>query len=253
MFSQLALAAAFGVAAFLFSIVGHGGASAYIAIGTLGGIAPAQLRPIALMLGVSVASVSWWKFREHFVWRNFIPLAAASVPAAYFGAQLKISTQLLSLLLASLLAWSGAKLIIERPTTIAKWAAFSGANANTRHFVIAPICGASIGFLSGVLGIGGAILLGPLLLTLRWSDVKQTSAMSAAFSVANSVSGLVANAMGGTLAPVAALPYLGGAIVGASVGAYVGAKKFSSRALSVTLGTVLVAAAAKLAANALKG
>ena len=245
---KLPLAAAFGVAAFLYSLVGHGGATAYLALGSLAGISPAELRPIALSLNVAVAGIAAWNFRSHFVKELFLPLAAASVPAAFLGAQAKLSSAVFAGLLGAVLLWSGMRLIFAKKIEDSECPLFNGSKTFARQWIAAPCAGAALGLLSGALGIGGGILLSPLLLSLRWATVKQTAAVSSAFIVVNSASGLVSSALAGQLPHASAIPFLLAATAGALAGAYVGAKRFSSRALAVALGIVLVTAAVKMIA-----
>src|SRR6059036_4268293 len=107
---------AVGVIAFLYSSVGHAGASGYIAIMTLGGIAPAIIRPTALVLNILVASigaVQFWR-AGHFDWKLFWPFALLSVPAAYLGGYLQPSASILRILIGIVLLFSAARLLFRR-------------------------------------------------------------------------------------------------------------------------------------------
>jgi uncharacterized membrane protein YfcA len=88
---------AVGLIAFLYSSVGHAGASGYIAVMTLWGLAPTVIRPTALVLNILVASIGAFQFWRagHFVWKLFWPFALLSIPAAYFGGYLQPSASVL--------------------------------------------------------------------------------------------------------------------------------------------------------------
>src|SRR3982074_606794 len=107
---------AVGLIAFLYSSVGHAGASGYIAMMTLFGIAPTVIRPTALVLNILVASIGAFQFWRagHFSWQLFWPFALLSIPAAYFGGYLQPSTFVLKILLGLVLLFSAARLIFRR-------------------------------------------------------------------------------------------------------------------------------------------
>src|SRR5438445_11529360 len=110
------LFAAVGVVAFLYSSVGHAGASGYIAVMALWGIAPVVIRPTALALNILVASIGAFQFWRagHFDWKLFWPFALLSVPAAYFGGYLQPSASVLKILIGSVLLFSAVRLIFRR-------------------------------------------------------------------------------------------------------------------------------------------
>ena len=230
---------AVGVIAFLYSSVGHAGASGYIAIMTLGGIAPAIIRPTALVLNILVASIGALQFWRagHFDWKLFWPFALLSVPAAYFGGYLQPSASVLRILIGVVLLFSAARLVLRRsdpPETFAP----------SRPTAISV--GAGLGFLSGLTGTGGGIFLTPLLLFCRWAHIRQAAAVSALFIWVNSVSGLV-----GYFTRVHSIPSLGltlalAAIVGGIVGSHLGSRRFAVRVISLFLATVLLIAGTKL-------
>ena len=230
---------AVGVIAFLYSSVGHAGASGYIAIMTLGGIAPAIIRPTALVLNILVASIGALQFWRagHFDWKLFWPFALLSVPAAYFGGYLQPSASVLRILIGVVLLFSAVRLVLRRsdpPETFAP----------SRPTSISV--GAGLGFLSGLTGTGGGIFLTPLLLFCRWAHIRQAAAVSALFIWVNSVAGLV-----GYFTRVHSVPSLGltlalAAIIGGIVGSHLGSRRFAVRVISLFLATVLFIAGTKL-------
>src|SRR5438876_11263739 len=141
---------AIGIIAFLYSSVGHAGASGYIATMTLFGIETATIRPTALLLNILVASIGAFQFWRagHFSWKLFWPFALLSVPAAYFGGYLQPSASVLRILIGVVLLFSAVRLVLRRsdpPETFAP----------SRPMAISA--GAGLGFLSGLTGTGGGI------------------------------------------------------------------------------------------------
>src|SRR5207302_4923635 len=107
---------AVGLIAFLYSTVGHAGASGYIAVMTLWGIAPTTIRPTALVLNILVASIGAFQFWRagHFTWKLFWPFALLSIPAAYVGGYLQPSASVLRILIGVVLLFSAARLLFRR-------------------------------------------------------------------------------------------------------------------------------------------
>ena len=235
----ISLFLAVGVIAFLYSSVGHAGASGYIAVMTLWGLAPAVIRPTALVLNILVASIGAFQFWRagHFSWRLFWPFALLSIPAAYFGGYLQPSASVLRILIGLVLLFSAVRLIFRRcdqPEVISP----------SRPMAIGV--GAGIGFLSGLTGTGGGIFLTPLLLFCRWAHIRQAAAVSALFILVNSLSGLA-----GYFTAKHSIPSLGiflaaAAIIGGLVGSNLGSRHFPARTISLLLATVLMIAGIKL-------
>src|SRR6266568_3576629 len=230
---------AIGVIAFLYSSVGHAGASGYIATMTLFGIAPAAIRPTALVLNILVASIGAFQFWRagHFSWKLFWPFALFSIPAAYIGGYLQPSASVLRLLIGIVLLFSATRLVFRRsdpPQTFPP----------PRPMAISV--GAGLGFLAGLTGTGGGIFLTPLLLFCRWAHIRQAAAVSALFILVNSIAGLA-----GYFTAVHSIPSLGvvlgaAAIVGGIFGSHLGSRHFPVRTISIILAIVLSIAGAKL-------
>ena len=239
----LALAASMLVASFVYASVGHGGASAYIAAMALAGLAPAEMRPIALSLNIVVSSLATWKFWRagHFRWRLFWPFAAVSTPFAYLGG-------------AITLPGSIYKIVVGVVLLYAAWQLWRSARAGEEMrpvreppIALAIAIGAVLGLLSGLTGVGGGIFLSPLLLMLGWAGTKQTSAVAAPFILVNSAAGLAAGFVAGT----AALPPLtwilaATVLVGGGLGAEYGSRRFANPVVRRFLAVVLGVAGAKM-------
>ena len=225
--------------AFLYAAVGHGGASGYLAVMALFGIAPSLLKSSALVLNVFVSLLSFWQFYRagYFRWKLFWPFALASVPMAYYGATLPITDSLYKKLLAAALLIAIARLLIKP------------SEQNELKPASKPLSlgiGGGIGLLSGMLGIGGGIILSPVVLLLGWARIKETAAISALFIFVNSLSGLLGLVQKGFTPDAQLASWLAAALIGGFAGAYQGSFKFNIPTIRYILATVLIIACLKL-------
>jgi uncharacterized membrane protein YfcA len=225
--------------AFLYSSVGHAGASGYIATMTLFDLAPTVIRPTALVLNILVAIIGSFQFWRagYFSWKLFWPFALLSIPAAYAGGYLQPSAGVLRILIGAVLLFSAARLFFRRSDP---------PETNPPEKPVAIGVGAGLGFLSGLTGTGGGIFLTPLLLFCRWAPIKQAAAVSALFILVNSIGGLV-----GYFSAKHSLPTLGlylaiPAIIGGTIGSYLGSRRLPVRGIAIFLATVLTIAGIKL-------
>ena len=231
------------VAAFAYASVGHGGASAYIAAMALAGIAPPDMRPIALVLNVLVSAIATYKFQRagYFRWRLFWPFAVVSVPLAFVGGAITLPGHAYKVLVGVVLIY-------------AAWQLWRSARAGEEMrevreppLAVAMAVGAVLGLLAGLTGVGGGIFLSPLLLILGWAGTKQTSAVAAPFILVNSIAGLAA----GFTMKSASLPpqiwILGCAVlIGGWLGAEYGSRRFANPFIRQMLALVLAVAGAKM-------
>ncbi len=191
----------FIVVAFLYSAVGHGGASGYLALLSLHDIAPEYMKPIALVLNLLVSGMAFIQFyrQGHFLWRLFLPIALFSMPMAYWGGLTPLKDLWYQRGLGVFLLVSVAMLLWPRDSGVGQGTSRNDGDVSNngggklwnRQTGIAAFMGAVIGYVSGLLGIGGGILLSPVLLMIRWTQQKQTAAISAAFIFVNSAAGLL--------------------------------------------------------------
>jgi uncharacterized protein len=233
------LALAIGVVAFLYSSVGHAGASGYIAVLTLSGFTAALIKPTALVLNILVAAVGAYQFWRagHFSWKLFWPFALLAVPAAWLGGSLHLPMALFKPLLGTVLVLSAVRL----------WFRQGDPPETTPPPLPAALAlGAGIGLLSGLTGTGGGIFLTPLLLLCRWARTRPAAAVSALFILLNSTAGLIGYAGSGQPIPPFAWPLAMAALAGGTLGSHLGSRRFPVRTVSLLLSAVLLTAGAKL-------
>jgi uncharacterized membrane protein YfcA len=228
------------IIAFLYASVGHGGASGYLALMAIFSFDPNFMKPTALVLNLFVSLVSFTLFfREgHFKWKLFLPFALSSIPFSFLGGMISLDGDIYKKVLGLTLLIPVIKFFVYPNTND------SELKKNTLALTI--IIGASIGFLSGLIGIGGGILLSPILLMLHWSNQKQTAAISALFIFVNSVSGLAGQLSKGVKFENDMLAFVAVAFIGGILGAWLGAKKFNQSVLKYILATALLVASIKL-------
>jgi len=240
----LLLAALFFAAAILYSSVGHGGASGYLASMGLVGVAPLIMRPTALVMNIAVASISLYKFARAngFNWRLFLPFALTSVPMAFVGGRIHLPVAWFGVLVGAVLLYSAVRLFIETLTSRVHTREVSG----PPPIPLALVIGACMGLLSGLTGVGGGIFLSPLLVLAGWATVRDSAAPAAAFILINSIAGLVGLLTRHPTLPDA-LPYWVLAVIaGGLIGAGYGARRLDNRALRRALAAVLLIAGGKM-------
>ena len=273
----------FFVIAFLYSAVGHGGASGYLALMSILQVAPEHMKPVALILNLVVSGIAFIQFyrQGHFLWRLFLPIAALSIPMAYLGGFTPLKDDVYQFGLGVFLLVSVVLLNINLRGRISlkndddkRVLADNASQLSREYLLAAAVMGGGIGYVSGLLGIGGGILLSPVLLLLGRTQQKQTAAMGAAFIFVNSMSGLVgfvqqhplwestaekvSGVAGQAIADGSVLEIywlsvlmivgvlITPVILGGVAGSWYGSKKFSHRGMKGILSVVLLIAAIKL-------
>lgn len=226
--------------AFLYSSVGHAGASGYIALLALHGTAAEELRSSALLLNILVSLITSVQFLRSGHWsaRLFFPSALVSMPLAAIGGMITLPATLLHTLIGGVLVYSAVTFIIHPR---------EAERISQPRLPILMVLGGVIGLLSGVIGVGGGIFLTPLLISRRWSTTKTAAGVSSLFILVNSLAGLAGAAYGGGIHRSAQLPVMAvSALVGGGIGATMGSGHFSVTTLKRILAAVLMLAGGKL-------
>lgn len=228
------------VVAFLYASVGHGGASGYLALMAIFSISQDVMKPTALLLNLFVSLVAFWQFYRggHFKWRLFLPFALASIPLAYLGGKVTVEASLYKHLLGVLLLFPVVRFFFFKN--------YETSELKPANIWLSMIIGAFIGFLSGLIGIGGGILLSPIILLMKWADQKQTAAISALFIFVNSLAGLKGQMEKGIHFSNDMVLFVAIAFAGGIGGAYFGSLRFNQGVLKNVLAMVLLLASYKL-------
>ena len=240
MLAEWAIPLSLLVIGFLYSSVGHGGASGYIAVLSLYGIVPSQYKPVILILNIIVAGLAFIQYYRagHFKWSLCWPFIITSIPFAYLGSQVPIQDEHYNLLL-------GIALILP---IIRLFGYFPADKKDLKPLPLSwgLIIGVIIGFASGVLSIGGGIFLSPVLILFGWANAKQAAAVSALFIVVNSISGLIGNIGKPILLDETSLSWFIAIVTGGIAGSYLGSHKFRYQTVQYLLAVVLLIACVKL-------
>jgi uncharacterized protein len=226
--------------AFAYALVGHGGASGYLAVMAILSFSPAIMKPTALLLNLSVSVIAFVQFQRAgcFRWRLFWPFAVTSIPFAFLGGKVDLDPLVYERVLAVCLVIAALRL-------------FGLFGASDRHIADPPIAmglfvGAIIGLLAGMLGIGGGVLLSPLLLVCAWADAKSAAAVASLFIFVNSAAGLMGMNVDIASLDQGLLTWVLAAMVGGILGSWVGARRAPEPRLRQALGVVLLLASLKL-------
>lgn len=243
MSSDILLAIIFFLIATLYGAVGLGGGSGYLAVMGLAGVPPEIMRPTALTLNILVASIGTWKYVRagYFSARLFWPIAAASIPFAFIGGLITLPEEIYQPIVGVVLLYAAYRL----------WRTDSQTQTSPRSKPTLPIwmafvAGAGIGLVAGLVGMGGGILLGPLLLLTGWSDTRQAMGITAAFVLVNSIAGLAGRLTSVPELPSTIIVLLLVVGIGGWLGAEYGSTRLDPRLLRRLLALILLAGAVRM-------
>jgi len=228
------------VVAFLYASVGHGGASGYLALMAIFSFAPETMKPTALLLNLFVAGIAFYHYYQagYFNKKLFLSFAVASIPLAFVGGMIEVDASIYKKVLAVLLIFAILKMLnvfgkeTEHIKNIKLWQGI--------------VIGGVIGFFSGLIGIGGGIILTPVILLLHWGKMKEAAAVSALFIWVNSAAGLIGQVSSGVEISSQSFILVAIALIGGFFGSYYGSKKFNNALLRYMLAFVLIIASIKL-------
>jgi uncharacterized protein len=229
------------LAALLYSTVGHGGASGYLAAMALFNVAPDRMKPAALVLNLFVAGFGTLRYARAgcFSWSLFWPFAVLSIPCAFLGGMLRLPPAAYKLILGVVLLFAAWRLGFRQ-------SAHAPPGVKPVVLPAALALGAAIGLLSGLTGVGGGIFLSPLLLLLGWAEVRKTAGVSAAFIWVNSVAGLLGHWQSVRSLPPEIVWWVPAAVLGGVLGAELGSRRLSPMSMRRMLAAVLVVAGLKM-------
>jgi uncharacterized membrane protein YfcA len=235
----LIVAVAVFLVAIMYSSVGHGGASGYLAVMALLAVAPEITRPTALMLNLFVSSIAFAQFYRggHFDGRIFLSFAVGSIPMAFVGGMIHLPTTVYKIVLGVCLILASVRLALDLK---------SDEDSRQPAIWICVVIGALLGFVSGLVGVGGGIFLTPILLLMNWTETKKAAGISALFIFVNSLSGLAGNYAQVLKLPTTVYVWIVAAIIGGVIGATLGSFRFNSLALRRMLAVGLTFAGLKL-------
>jgi uncharacterized membrane protein YfcA len=241
-----ALAAFFFLTALLYAAVGFGGGSTYNALLVLAGSDYRAVPVIALACNIIVVSVGSWRFASagHVDLRRIWPLFAFSIPFAWLGGRLVVAEIVfVGLLAVSLLAagllmlWQPAGQEEAPPRSTARW--------------VEPVAGGALGFLAGIVGIGGGIFLAPLLYLLRWGTPRAIAGTCAVFILVNSIAGLAGQLTKSAGATGAILgdywPLFPAVLVGGAIGSTLGSSRLDPKYVRILTALLILYVAVRLA------
>lgn len=239
---MIALLPAFFLIAFLYSTMGFGGGSSYLAALSLAGFSHTEIPPLALACNLIVSGLGFLQFRRagHFEAKKLFPFLLLSVPMAYCGARMIVGRELFFLLLGTALLVMGFRMLMpspisspENPSPLKRWS-------------FGLPAGGVIGFFSGMLGIGGGIFLSPLLLVMRWAGPKQSAAAASLFIFVNSLAALAGHLEKAPFNFGQILPLAGVVLFGGCAGSYLGAYQIPKIALQRLLGGFVLYSSIKM-------
>ena len=225
---------------FLYASIGHGGASGYLALMSLFSFSPLIMKPTALLLNIFVSGIAFYYYYKegYFNKKLFLYFALASIPMSFLGGTLDIDATLYQNILAILLIFAVLKMLNvfgKESTKIKEIKIWQGI-----------IVGSAIGFFSGLIGIGGGIILSPIILLFHWGKMKEAAAVSALFIWVNSVAGLSGQISSGVSVSSESFLMVIIALIGGIFGAYFGSKIINNQILKYVLAFVLILASVKL-------
>jgi uncharacterized membrane protein YfcA len=241
----IAIAAALGAVAMIYSMVGLGGGSGYLMVMGIAGLAPEVMRPTSLVLNLLVAGIGLVRFSRAGGFRGqaLWPFLIMSLPCSFIGGAIRVDAAVYRFLVAALLLFAAYRLALKTP------AKTDGETVKAVPWPAALVLGAAIGLVSGLIGIGGGILLGPVILLFGWATARQTAGVTAAFVLINSAAALAGFVVGHRTIPVepgVLAVFLGAVLVCGLIGSWLGARRLGHVAMRRVLAAILVFASVKM-------
>jgi uncharacterized protein len=231
----------FFIIALLYSSVGHAGASGYLAIMALLSFPVAMVKPLSLMLNILVATIASWQFisKGRFDKNLFLWFAMGSIPTSFLGGYTQLEPTIFKISAGLFLILSAIFLFLRNRIK------FSKEKGTPPNFIMAVGIGGIIGFVSGLIGVGGGIFLSPVILLLGWAGFRETSGIAALFILINSILGLSGHYIALRTLPWEVFYYAGTVIIGGYIGARMGSTSLPGKVVYFLLILVLLSAGIK--------
>ena len=231
------------ITAIMYASVGHAGASGYLAVMALFGLAPEAMRPTALVLNIVVAGLTTYKYSKagQNNLRLLSPFIITSIPAAFIGGTLNLPTNIFKLIIGFILLISAVYFLFT-----AKKSVITDSITTKPKLTISLLTGGIIGFLAGISGTGGGIFLSPILILMRWSSIRTVSGIAASFILVNSISGLAGTTFSYDVLPQNLPALIVAVLLGGFIGTYLGTKKLSITGIRYLLALVQIIAGIKM-------
>lgn len=231
----------FFIVAALYSSIGHAGASGYLAIMALLSFAPESIKPTSLVLNIIVAAIASYRFisQGYFDKKIFFAFVVFSVPASFLGGLITLPSFYFKMLAGIFLIVSAVFLVLKKQNITEE------SKKINNLWLLSAVFGSIIGFVSGIIGVGGGIFLTPLILMFGWTRIKNVSGISALFILLNSVSGLLGHLSALNKLDTHVSYWIVAVIGGGILGSYFGSKKFNNRIIIYCLFIVLLSAGLK--------
>jgi uncharacterized membrane protein YfcA len=228
------------IVSFMYSMVGHGGASGYLAVMSIFAVSTVYFRSSALILNLFVAGIAFANFRNGYSirWRLFLPFLVPAIPMAFLGALVHIDPRTYKIILGIMLLAALMRLLY-RPSREYEINPAPG-------IFISVVIGSILGLLSGMIGIGGGILLSPIFILMKWSQVKETGVYSSLFILCNSLAGLIGLRISGIMLPPHFYYWILIVVGGGLIGSMSATKFLPVRYFKISLAIVLLFACFKL-------
>jgi hypothetical protein len=237
---EIIIAISLFVLGFLYASVGHGGASGYIAVFSITGIAAGVYKPLVLLLNIIVSGTAFLQFKRagYLKWKLILPFLITSVPCAYLGAKFPLKGEIYNILLGIALVFPIARLLQLNPKETL--------DSKKISLLAGLITGAILGFAAGLLNIGGGIFLSPVLILMGWANAKESAAAAAFFIFCNSIAGLLSIKEQSFFTEDFSYIWFFAAISGGFIGAYFGSNLYQNKTIRYVLASVMSVASIKL-------
>nr|MCU0392330.1 sulfite exporter TauE/SafE family protein [Thermoflexibacter sp.] len=219
----------FLLVAFLYSTVGHAGASGYLAVMALLSFPESNIKTISLVLNIIVASIASYKYIKagFFDKKIFLTFAITSIPAAFVGGMLSVTPTIFKLLAGIFLLLSSVLLVLKKYLSKQKQEI-----EKNIPLLLGLSIGTIIGLFSGLIGVGGGIFLSPLMILMSWTGVRKASGISALFILCNSAISLTGNLIKGGKLDSYIFFWMIAVVIGGVIGSHLGSNRTGKASLS---------------------